>query len=145
MATTPENGFESFFTKFGSALKTVFNVSANVAVDTETQIEPLLPSAYQAGYVKLVNAAAQQVAAADAKYAAIGASNVSFAVKVAEAVAVGGEGILAIAAQEGLTINTNLATFFSAATTITQSLTATSLTAAPVVSTTTTSTTEATS
>src|SRR5271156_2231566 len=132
MATTPvvvENGFESFFSKFGNVLKTVFNVAANVAVDTEPTVEPLIPTAYQAGFATLVSAAAKQVAAADAKYALIAGSNVSFAQKVAEAVAVGGEGVLAIAAQEGLSINTNLTTFFSAATTIAQSLTTTSLTA----------------
>lgn len=123
---------ENFFTKFGDVLKTIFNVAANTAVDTETTIEPLLPSAYQAGYIKLVNAAAQQVAAADAKYTAIGASNVSFAVKVAEAVAVGGEGVLAIAAQCGLTITTDLPTFFSAAATVAQSLDTATLTQAPV-------------
>lgn len=131
--TTTENGVETFFSKFGNVLKTIFNVSANIAEDTEPTIDSLLPVAYQAAYAKLVNAAATQVAAADAKYAAIGASNVSFATKVAEAVAVGGEGVLAIAAQEGLTITTNLTTFFSAATTLTQSLSAVSLTAAPVV------------
>jgi hypothetical protein len=123
---------QSFFTKFGEVLKNIFNVGANVGVDTETTIDPLLPPAYQASYLKLVNAAATQVAAADAKYALIGASSVPFAVKVAEAVAVGGEGVLAIAAQEGLTITTDLPTFFSAAATIAQSLNTATLTAAPI-------------
>lgn len=124
---------ENFFTKFGTVLKNIVNVGVNVAEETEPTIDPLLPAAYQAGYLALINAAATQVAAADAKYALIGASNVSFATKVAEAVAVGGEGVLAIAAQNNLAISSNLTTFFSAAATLSQSLNVATLTQAPTV------------
>lgn len=125
------NKVESFFTKFGDVLKDIFNAGANALQETEPSVVKVLPPALQAGYIKLVNAAVAQVAQADAKYAQIGASDVPFAVKVAEAVAVGGDGVLAIAAQEGLVITTDLPTFFTAATQIAQSLNLATITEAP--------------
>jgi hypothetical protein len=135
---TAQQKIDSFFTKFGDVLRNVFNAGANIAIETLPAIEPLIPVAYQPTVVALVTAAVQQVAAADAKYAAIGASTVPMGVKIAEAVAVGGTGILAIAAQGGLKITTDLPTFFAAATTIAQSLNLATLTTAPVVPVTTT-------
>ncbi|MGC1784467.1 MAG: hypothetical protein WA708_18225 [Acidobacteriaceae bacterium] len=129
-----ENAFESFFTKFGDALKDIANVAVNVGEQEAAVIEPLLPPTAAAGFAKILSAAAAQVAAADAKYAAIGDSNVPYAVKVAEAVAVGGEGVLAIAAQEGFTVaQGEVSTLMSAAGTIASTLNFTGLTEAPVV------------
>lgn len=127
------NGFESFFTKFGTVLKDIANVAVNIGEQEAAVIEPLLPPTIAAGLAKVLSAAATQVAAADAKYAAIGQSNVPYAVKVAEAVAVGGEGILALATQAGLTIASGqLSQFIGAAGTIASTINLTGLTNAPV-------------
>lgn len=141
MATAPitiapakPNAFESFLSKFGTVLKNIANVAVNAGEQEAAVIEPLLPPAAANGLAKVLSAAASQVAAADAKYAAIGQSNVPYAVKVAEAVAVGGEGILALAAQAGLTIASGqLSTFIGAAGTIASTLNFTGLTNTPVV------------
>lgn len=131
-ATPKPNKFESFLTKFGEILKNIANVAVNVAEAEAPVIEPLLPPAAEAGFVKILTAAATQVAAADAKYAAIGASDVPFSVKVAEAVAVGGIGVLAIAAQAGYTVaDGQLVTLFSAAGQAASVLNFTGLTNAP--------------
>lgn len=125
------NKVESFFSKFGNVIKNIANVAANLGEQSEMTIDPLLPPAYQAGFLKLVNSAAAQVAAADAKYTIIGQANVPFTVKVAEAVAVGGEGVLAIAAQNNLAIVGNLNQFFSAASILASSINTSNLTAPP--------------
>jgi hypothetical protein len=124
---------ESFFTKFGEILKDIPNVIVNVAEEEETPILSILPSNLQPGVAKLISFAAAQVAAVDAKYAAIGASNVSFAQKVAEAVATGGVGALAIAAEEGVMITGTVNSIFAASATITSSLNLSGITAAPTV------------
>lgn len=131
---TGQQKFESFMTKFGDVLKNIANVGVNIAEEAAPSIEALLPPVYAASFAKILSAAASQVAAVDVKYTAIGASTVPYAVKVAEAVAVGGEGVLAIAAQAGFTLNsTNLLSFFSAAGTIAGSLNLANITATPVV------------
>jgi hypothetical protein len=115
-AAPKPNKFESFLTKFGDILKNIGNVAVNVAEQEAPVVLPLIPPAAQPGFLKILSFAATQVAAVDAKYAAIGASDVPFSVKVAEAVAVGGVGALAIAAQAGFTVaDGQLATLFSAA------------------------------
>lgn len=122
---------ESFFSKFGDTLKTIFNVATNVAVEELPAVQPLLPPAIYSQVAAAVNLAAQQVAAADAKYAAIGSSAVPYGVKVAEAVAVGGEGVLALLAQNGLLLTGHLFDFFAAAGTIASSLNLVNITAPP--------------
>jgi hypothetical protein len=67
----------------------------------------------------------------DAKYAAIGASNVTFAQKVAEAVATGGVGALAIAAEEGVMITGTVNSIFAASATIASSLNLSGIADAP--------------
>jgi len=136
-----ENKFESFLSKFGNVLKNIANVAVNVGEQEEAVIDPLLPPAAAAELNKIISAAASQVAAADVKYAAIGQSDVPYAVKVAEAVAVGGEGILALAAQNGFTIaEGQLSTFVAAAGQIASTINFTGLTNTPVVPPTTTPT-----
>lgn len=128
------NAFESFLTKFGDALKNIGNAATNIAVEELPVIDPLLPPALASEVNAVVGYAAQQVAAADAKYAAIGSSNVPYAVKVAEAVAVGGAGAIAIAAKGGLTLDAGqLGTFFAAAGQIAAALNLSNLTATPTV------------
>lgn len=149
MATTPtpapapkENKFESFLSKFGTFIKDFANVAVNVGEQELPVIVQLLPPAASAGVVALMNYAATQVAAVDAKYAAIGSSNIPFAAKVAEAVAVGGVGALAIAAQAGLKIDeSNLNLLFSAAGQAASVLNFTGVTSTPIVPTTTTAAT----
>lgn len=138
MATAPvtpvkETGlqkFENFFEKFGHDLEVGFNVAENIALQELPVIAPLLPPATYNKVATFVNAAAQQVAAVDQKYAAIGKSNVPFAVKVAEAVAVGGSAVIALAAEAGLQI-VNVSQFFTAASQLAQSLNLQNVTAPP--------------
>jgi hypothetical protein len=139
MSTAPvtlapkENKFESFLTKFGHDLESISNAAVNVAVEELPSIDPLLPPAVASTVNEVVGFAAQQVASIDAKYTAIGKSTAPFAVKVAEAVSVGGLGAIAIAAKGGLTLDTaQLAQFFSAAAQITAALNLTNVTAVPV-------------
>lgn len=127
---TVEQKVEAAFTKVGHFFEDITNIAVNTAEETEPQVLPLLPSAFQPEYTALLNFAATGVASIDAKYAAIGKSNVPFAVKVVEAVATFGQGALAIAAQAGVTVG-NLNTLFASAATIAQNLNVTTLTAAP--------------
>lgn len=132
MATTP-NKFESFLSKFGNILKNIGNAATNIAVEELPVIDPLIPPALAAELTKVVTFAAQQVAAVDAKYAAIAGSNVPYAVKVAEAVAAGGTGAIAIAAQAGFLLpQENLGLFFSGAGQIAAALNLSNITAPPV-------------
>ena len=127
-----ENKFESFFTKFGHVLEDIGNGATNIAVEELPDVEPLLPPALGSAVAKVVTFAAQQVAAVDAKYAAIGASDVSYGVKVAEAVAVGGVGAIAIAAQAGFTLpESQLGVFFSGAGQIASALNLSNITESP--------------
>ncbi len=131
--TPVPNKFESFLEKFGHDLENIGNASVNIAVEELPVVDPMLPPALAAELNKVVTFAAQQVAAVDAKYSAIGKSTVPFAVKVAEAVAVGGAGAIAIAAQAGFTLPAaNLGMFFSGAGQIASSLNLTNITAPPV-------------
>lgn len=133
VAAPKENKFESFLTKFGDVLKNISNAAVNVAVEELPVIDSLLPPSVASTVNDVVSFAAQQVASIDAKYTAIGQSSAPFAVKVAEAVAVGGMGAVAIAAKGGLTLDTaQLGQFFSAAAQITAALNLTNITAAPV-------------
>lgn len=132
-----ENKFESFLSKFGADIMKFSNAAVNVAVEELPAIDPLLPASVATTVNEVVSFAAQQVAAVDAKYAAIGNSSASFGVKVAEAVAVGGLGAIAIAAKGGLTLDTaQLAQFFTGAAQVGAALNLTNVTAAPVVTTT---------
>jgi hypothetical protein len=121
---------ENFFSKFGQAIEKLANAAVNVAEQELPAIKPLLPPNLYSKIATMTAAAAQQVAAADAKYAAIGQSNVPYATKVAEAVAVGGTAVVALAAEAGLQI-TDLTGFFSAAGQMAQSLNLSGITAAP--------------
>jgi hypothetical protein len=139
MSTAPvtpapaENKFESFLTKFGHDLEAIGNAGVNIAVEELPSVAPMLPPALGKELTTVVTFAAQQVAAVDAKYTAIGNSNVPFGVKVAEAVATGGMGAIALAAQAGFTLPTaNLGLFFAGAGQIASSLNLTNVTAAPV-------------
>lgn len=130
----PENKFESFLSKFGSDLEKFSNAAINVTVEELPVIDSPLPASVAATVNAVVSFAAGQVAAADSRYRIISASTVPFAVKVAEAVAVGGIGAIAIAAKGGLTLDTaQLAQFFNAAVAITSALNLTNVTADPVV------------
>lgn len=138
MATAPAtpspapNQFESFLTNFGKALENIANAAVNIAQQEAPVITPLLPPAIGAQFTTVLSAAAQQVAAADAKYAALGQSDVPFGVKVAEAIAIGGGGVLAIAAQAGLVISEGgLTTLFTAAYNAASVLNLKSITSAP--------------
>jgi hypothetical protein len=122
---------KSFFTEFGDIVKDTVNVVTNVAVEEETPILSLVPVNLQPGVANLINFCAAQVAAVDAKYAAIGASNVPFAQKVAEAVATAGAGALAIAAAGGVTITGTVNDIFAASATIASSLNLSTITQAP--------------
>lgn len=102
--TPAPSKFVSFMTKFGDILRDIGNIAVNIGEQEAPVIEEVLPPAFAASYAKILSAAAAQVAAADARYAAIGASNVPFGVKIAEAVAIGGGGVIAIAAQAGLVV-----------------------------------------
>jgi hypothetical protein len=129
---TQQQKFESFWTNFGAILKNIANAAVNIAQEEAPIIEPLLPPAIGAALAKVLSAAATQVGYADAKYAAIEGSDVPFGVKVAEAVAVGGAGVLAIAAVAGLEISsTQLPQFFGAAFQIASVLNLANITAAP--------------
>lgn len=135
VTTAPkENKFESFLTKFGKDIENISNAAVNIATEELPVIDPLLPAAVAATVNAVVGFAAQQVAAVDAKYTAIGKSDVPFAVKVAEAVGVGGLGAIAIAAKGGLALDTaQLSQFFSGAAQIAAALNLTNITAAPTV------------
>lgn len=130
---TTAQKIQSFFTNFGKDIEATVNGIVNVAVEEQTPVLSLLPANLQPGVAQLINYAAAQVAAVDAKYAAIGASNVPFAQKVAEAVATGGIGALAIAAQAGVSVTGTLNNVFSASAIIASSLNLSTITQAPVV------------
>lgn len=131
-AETAQQKFQSFLTNFGKVLENIANGVVNVAEQEAPVIAPLLPPMIGQQLTTVLSAAAAQVAAADAKYAQIGASDVPFGVKVAEAVAVGGAGVIAIAAQAGLSISaTGLPAFFGAAYQIASVLNLKNITAAP--------------
>lgn len=133
-APTALQKFESFFTNFGKILRNIQNVIVNVAEQEEPNIDQIIPATQAANLHTLIVAAAQQVAAADAKYDAIGQSTVPFAVKVTEAVAVNGGLVIALAAKMGLTIpQAQLGTFFTAAANIASSLNLTNVTGTPAV------------
>lgn len=121
---------ESFFTKFGQAIEKLANAAVNVAEEELPAVQPLLPPSLYSKVSTMVAVAAQQVAAADAKYAAIGSSNVPYGVKVAEAVAVGGTAVLALAAQAGLQI-VDMNAFFAAAGQMAGALNLSGVTGAP--------------
>jgi uncharacterized protein YjaG (DUF416 family) len=145
MSTTPtpvpapvkESGiqkFESFFTKFGKILRGIENATVNIAEQQEVNIDQIIPPAQAQNLHILIAAAAAQVAAADAKYDQLGKTDVPYAVKVAEAVAVSGGTFLVVAAKLGFAIpQAQLGTFFGAAGQIAGSLNLTNITQTPTV------------
>lgn len=124
--------FESFFTNFGKILRSIQNAATNILEQEEPNIDTLIPPAMAANLHLLVVAAATQVAAADAKYDQIGQSTAPYGVKVAEAVAIGGGTVLALAAKLGFTLpQAQLGNFFAAAGQIAASLNLTNVTGTP--------------
>jgi hypothetical protein len=131
---TPVQKFESFFTKFGKVLRDIENAVVNIAEQQEVNIDQIIPPAQAQNLHILISAAAAQVAAADAKYDALGKTDVPYAVKVAEAVAVSGGTFLVVAAKLGFAIpQAQLGTFFGAAGQIAGSLNFTDITKTPTV------------
>lgn len=139
MATTtatPETGLqkiESFFDHIGAGIEKFNNAVLNIANEEAPVIEPLLPASAAAALSEFLPAATTLLASVDAKYTALGQSTASWPVKVAEAIAIGGTGLVAILAKGGVTITTGqLPTILTSVGTLASNLNLATITNAPV-------------
>lgn len=135
VATAPHvNEFENILNHIASGIRKFNNSVINLANEEEPVIAPLLPPNVAAVLGEFLASATTQLAATDAKYAAIGQSSAPWAVKAAEAAAVGGIGLLAILAKAGITVTTGqLPVILAAIPSVAANLNLTGITLAPVV------------
>jgi ABC-type uncharacterized transport system ATPase subunit len=134
---TAAQKFDSFINGFGHKLEEIVNVGENVAIQESTFIESLLPPAEAKAFAIVVSTVGKQLAAVEAKYAAIGQSTVPEALKIAEAVAVSGESVLQTLASVGISVTAgNLTTLFGGLGQALSVLNISTLTKTPVVPTT---------
>jgi hypothetical protein len=100
------NEFETILTKVGKDIVKVENAISNVITMEKPVLTAYLPAATVSA-IETVNTLFQNtMVTVEAKYAAIGASSVSFAQKVAEVVAISGAAAASILGQAGYTVGT---------------------------------------
>jgi hypothetical protein len=100
------NEFETILTKVGKDIVKVENALSNVITMEKPVLTAYLPAA-TVNAIETVNTLFQNtMVTVEAKYAAIGASSVSYAQKVLEVVAISGAAAASILTQAGYTVGT---------------------------------------
>jgi hypothetical protein len=129
--TAKENKFESVLTKIGKAFLDVVNVGSNLAEAEQPLLDQLLPEAISSPIDTVNTLFRNTMASVEAKYQAIGSSDVTFAQKVAEVVAISGAAAAQILTQAGYTVTTETLSEIATGATNVYNLLGTSITTSP--------------